>query len=208
MTKKPVAALVGAILLGVVVAGGGAKPPAGDAAGESPRSRAARGALETYQAAVRRADEQRDRAVAEARRALVKDLERVLKDTTRAGDLAEANRIDAALRAAKAGGTRPPGQPLFLGRWRLRYNNGIDWRYRFLPDGTVERHRADGQPLRSGRWTAEAGHAVVKAGDDLEHLTPAGDRLLIEHWNPAARHPREFPTVLGIAERIAERDGR
>ena len=151
--------------------------------------------------------------MAAAREAAARELNEAMRLATRAGDLDEANKIKRALDdlaqdtpAPAAGPGAAPGSARGpVGRWDMRYSNGVRRDYEIRPDGTV----AWSSSNRAGKGKVERienGWLVADDGDgNAERLTLAGDRLFIEHFHPAARYPKQGTDILAVGEREASR---
>ena len=86
-----------------------------------------------------------------------------------------------------------------LGRWKVRFTNGVKERCNVNADATT----SVTEPLRTAAGNAEVrGRSVVIFYEDnrVERWTSVGDRYVVEHWFPAATFETERP-VLGIADR-------
>lgn len=93
---------------------------------------------------------------------------------------------------------RPPIR-LPVGRWSVGFANGVTQTCVIRKDGTtsvVEPRRAS-----SGKAAVKDGSVVIVYDDDrVERWTSVGQRLVVEHWYPAAQFP-SGAAVLGIADR-------
>ena len=91
--------------------------------------------------------------------------------------------------------TSPP-----VGRWTVEFANGVtevceirtlDWSATVVEPGRTS----------NGRITVKDGSLLIVYDDDrVERLTPVGQRIIVEHWNPGAGL-RSAPPVPGIATR-------
>jgi hypothetical protein len=165
---------------------------------------AAREAKATFDAARRKAEADFASALSTTRKALVEDLEAVMKEATRAGDLDEALKLRAALESLRkeetAASRRREGSAcLPVGRWSVDFTNGVSEACEIRKEGTasvVEPQRTSG-----GRVEARDNSVLIVYDDDrLERWTPAGNGMIVEHWFPIARFPSASP-VLGFARR-------
>lgn len=85
------------------------------------------------------------------------------------------------------------------GKWKVVFINGVIESVEIEADGTAFVR----EPLRTSRGKAviEDGSWVITFEDDrVERWTPAGERLVAEHFCPASAYPAGKP-VLGIAEK-------
>jgi hypothetical protein len=92
-----------------------------------------------------------------------------------------------------------PRTGLPVGKWRVVFANGVVEQCRVgrAGDAFVE------EPLRqsAGKAVDNGGSVVITFKDDrVERWTPAGNRLVVEHWFPGSAFPGQTP-VLGTAER-------
>jgi hypothetical protein len=86
-----------------------------------------------------------------------------------------------------------------VGRWTATFANGVVEECEIRREGTV----GVVEPKRAARGKAKIkGRAVVIVFDDdrVERWTTVGQRMVVEHWFPAAQYPLGTP-VLGKAER-------
>ena len=86
-----------------------------------------------------------------------------------------------------------------VGRWTIEFANKVVEDCEIRKDGTA----GVAEPLRiAGGKAVGNGSAVVIVFDDdrVERWTAVGQRMVVEHWFPAAQYPAGTP-VLGIAER-------
>jgi len=152
-----------------------------------PEARAARRA---YEEAVRKADEQRARAISAAKRHYIVALDAALKAAMQRGDLKEANKLntlkeklEAEIGTAKSG--KGPSRAL-VGVWR--YPNGTTITYR--PDGTYVVSWRRGKP---GAWK-HLGGRKFQFGKDVIELSED----LKSYKNP---HPKaQDQTVVKVAD--------
>lgn len=115
--------------------------------------------------------------------------------------------VALALLQPSAGHPRAPA-PVFrergatelpVGRWTVRFANGVVEECRIGRDGSVglvEPGRAAGGRARVDRRAV----VIVYEDDRIERWTTAGPRMTVEHWFPATRYPSGAP-VLGEAVR-------
>ena len=84
------------------------------------------------------------------------------------------------------------------GTWSVTYTNGAKRTYTIERDGGV----AFEEEQILGEFVG--GDYLLLEFDDgkLERLTPAGSRLLVEHFNPRNRFPNHPPTHIGIGVRV------
>jgi hypothetical protein len=88
------------------------------------------------------------------------------------------------------------------GKWSVKFTNGVIETCEIRKDesiSVVERRRSAG-----GRAAKRDGSVVIVCDNDqVECWTAAGQRMVVEHWFPAAQFPAGTP-VLGIAERASD----
>lgn len=84
------------------------------------------------------------------------------------------------------------------GTWSVTYTNGAKRTYTIESDGGV----AFEEEQILGEF-AGGGYLLLEFDDGkLERITPAGSRLLVEHFDPRNRFPNHPPTHIGIGVRI------
>lgn len=92
----------------------------------------------------------------------------------------------------------PDPEDFFSGVWSVRYASGGKRAYRFVNRAVTE---TSGTRLR-GQVRSQDGEWFLDFNDrKLERLTFAGDRIFVEHWDPANGFGRTHPTLIGIAAR-------
>src|SRR5687767_14264488 len=128
VTFRFVIATALAVAVGVVAV-------AADQPGWDFQSRAAQAAKRKFEDAALKADQEFARRMTVAREAAVKELVDAMRAATRAGDLDEANKIKAAI--AELNEDAPLASQGPLGRWVVRYSNGVVRETDIRPDGTV-----------------------------------------------------------------------
>jgi hypothetical protein len=94
---------------------------------------------------------------------------------------------------------KPAASCLPVGKWTIEFTNGV------VENCVIRRDESITvvEPLRSsaGRASIRDGSVVMTCDDDrVERWTEVGERMVVEHWFPAAQFPSGTP-VLGIAER-------
>lgn len=173
------------------------------------KATAARTAVTKYRRDVARAEQEAERQIKAAREALIQELEKAKKAATKAADLKEANRLDAAivnLREGHAAGRVPGGR--VSGTWRITYDNGHWHLLEIRDDGQALLLEIDGaltgMPGRVKKHKRTGEIVLVLEGKSIERLTAVRDRLVVEHFAPPANYPNGDP-VLGIGRRV---DGR
>jgi hypothetical protein len=184
-------ALTGLSIASCLIAAGAAGPAADD---RRLKTAAANAALRKYDATVAKAKADYDKAVRPARELAVKELTDAMKAATRAGDLNEANEINAAIAALNAAAQGGADGGL-VGTWDVLYSNGHRRTYKLFPDGTVE-------------WvgTRRTAKAFQRGGDllleiesgKLERLSAWNGRLVLEHYYPATHYPNDPPDQIGF----------
>lgn len=89
----------------------------------------------------------------------------------------------------------------FVGKWRVR-DNRAEARHRINADGTVEAENGG-----KSDWTSKLnpqGDSVIahcQKYDSMLRYTPAGDKLLVEGWQPASQFAKSSPQIFGYAVR-------
>lgn len=183
------------LLLLLALPGWGADPaPAGPATEPPPELPAAAGAVidRLAKATARLEAEHRSAVIAERGKA-IEALQKVLKDTTRSGDLDAANAVKARLDALREendrdlaldllGVRRPPdAQQLILGTWDFAKTNGTAGTLVFTADGAVA-ITIRGVITVQGRWEKVKGERIrfthPTGWEEVAFQTP--DRLLGE----------------------------
>lgn len=110
--------------------------------------------------------------------------------------------------AAVAAPRLPPRVALPAGKWRVEFANGVVETCEFQPDATA----AVVEPARSADGTVATKNdevVVTFADDRVERWTPAGKRMLVEHWCPASAFPAGKPVLgVAVADASAPADGR
>jgi hypothetical protein len=89
-------------------------------------------------------------------------------------------------------------QALPPGKWRVEFANGVVERVEVRRDATA----TVSEPARTsdGKVTPLQGAFLIVCDDDrVERWTPVGNRMVVEHWFPAAQFPAGNP-VRGIAD--------
>ena len=173
---------------GVLLGAGNATDP--------PTSPAAVRAQQQYQTTIQKARLEYQRVAVAADKKLIADLDAALKVAMNTKDLKEAERLDAAKAAAQAtladhlGG----GQDTSLvGKWDITFSGGGHRTYSFGRDGFV-------QFVEEGRTGRITGGLLDFHDGKFERITPAGERLLIEHYDSRGALSKG-PPLLGIAVR-------
>lgn len=97
-------------------------------------------------------------------------------------------------------GPRPtPPEALPVGRWTVEFANKVVEECEVRKDGTAG--VAEPNRIAGGKATAKGGGVVIVFDDDrVERWTAVGQRMVVEHWFPAAQYPAGTP-VLGVADR-------
>ncbi len=97
-----------------------------------------------------------------------------------------------------AAGKTVPKFP-WAGSWQTAFANGKIQSYEFSPRGTayVSSHnwKSEGKIERKGN-----SFVITYKDDRVERWTPVRERIIVEHWHPAADYPAKQP-IRGIAER-------
>jgi hypothetical protein len=91
------------------------------------------------------------------------------------------------------------GTALPVGRWTVRFDNGVVQTCEVGKDGAVRVV----EPLRNaaGKATVKGRAVVIVCADDrTERWTRVEGRLIVEHWYPASAYP-DGKSVRGVAER-------
>ena len=135
-----------------------------------------------------------------AREAAVKELTDAMRGAIRAGDLEEANRINAAV--AQLNEDAPVADQGPLGRWVVRYSNGVIRETEIKPDGTLAWADGDGKRGRGHLQRIRDGWLLPSDGDgNAERIVVAADRLYVEHFHPAAHDPQEPTRTFAVGTR-------
>ncbi|HMF15190.1 MAG TPA: hypothetical protein VKE94_22905 [Gemmataceae bacterium] len=169
------------------------------------KSPAAREAKRKYDALMKEAETKFARAITDAQKSLIEDLEATMKEATRAADLDEALKLRAALESVQrdVGGRADRSQLtacLPVGRWSVEFANGVAETCEIRKDGTAG--VAEPQRTSDGTAVIRGGSLVIAYQDDrVERWTPIGPKMVVEHWFPIAKFPSSTP-VLGIAHRL------
>ena len=82
--------------------------------------------------------------------------------------------------------------PQLTGRWVVSYTNGTQH--------TREIH-ADQRVNESDEIVRQGDDILIVFPDVIERITLSGDRLFVEHFNPASDYPNGVPAVMGTALR-------
>ena len=175
-----------------------------DAAADQPgwdfQSRAAQAAKRKFEDAAAKAEQEYARRLNVARETAVKEFNDALRAATRAGDLDEANRVKAAI--AELNEDAPVANQGPLGRWVVRYSNGVTRETEIRPDGTVawvdgDRKRGQGRLQRIG-----GGWLLPDDGNgNAERMVVTADRLYVEHFHPASHYPKEGTRTFAVGTR-------
>ncbi|HZK80327.1 MAG TPA: hypothetical protein VFC46_04650 [Humisphaera sp.] len=182
------------------------KPAATTVTSERPKSPQAVAAIDKYDRAIRSDADDRQNAVLRAQSTLIAELKPARAAAMKRTDLDEANRIDAALKAAEGGATEYSGAPTQLpppSSWHIFYSNGVRTEYVIDRAGTVARsdnHVSKLQPDSAGSYVASWDDGKV------ERLTFMHGQLFIEHFDPASLFPDKAPSNVAIGMRISAGD--
>lgn len=135
--------------------------------------------------------------------ALLRDL---VEKRTKAGDLEGAIVIRHELQETQARGPFKLYEPMkdkkaplkrsVAGVWRFSYGNKTAHVRTIDADGKV-----DGG---GGNLSVRGDDLVIQFATVIERLTLAGDRLLVEHYNPASDYPNKPPDQIGIGVRVGK----
>jgi hypothetical protein len=159
---------------------------------ELPKAPAAVQAKKVYDQQLKWAQAQFDQASAKARTDYLASLKASLQLALRGGNLEESNRIDAEMKAVQEGAAKPKDdkdEPFSLvGKWDFRYNNGTVNERIIGKDGKVE---GGGTVKKVGKDT------IIDWGTVIERITPAGDRLFVEHYHPSSDYGRKVAATMG-----------
>jgi hypothetical protein len=164
---------------------------------DPPRSPASHDAQRRYIAAIALANQEHKQSLITADKTRLEDLQAAWKTAALTRDTAEIQRINAAKSAAEAELEKHQAidnpDAALAGKWKVRYASGSIRHYVFAPGGHV--HFTDEN--RNGRLA----NGILDFNDGrAERITPAGDRLLVEHFNPRETFPNGIP-LLGVAEK-------
>jgi hypothetical protein len=168
---------------------------------ERPKSPPAVTALKDYDKQMHDAEDAFRKAQVAAERKLIDKLKVAMIAATKAGNLSEANAIDAQVKAATAriDGTKAPPVATpptnIVGRWSIRFSNGNVRTYVFLPNGDVKfvESKLVSHADRDGdAW-------ILDFGDEKkERVTAAGGNLKIEHFEPGSTFPDGQPRFTAV----------
>lgn len=153
-----------------------------------------------YNNAMARAKASYDADSARASRAFLSQLERAKALYMRDSDLEGANAVQAMIDNFDGAGSSA-----LDGDWAIKYLNGATRVYR-LDGSKFEAVSATGTNGRSETVKGEIesrkdNEVVIRFTDGkLERITLAGERLLVEHFNPASGFPDSF-VMLGRGQR-------
>lgn len=173
-------------------------------------------ATRIYEGELRKASEEYRAARIAAMRAYTADLSALIKNAVRTADLERANeakathdRVNDELKALRDGQDPHEQTPARLktspkmpiGIWDVKYASGAHRIYRIKSDGSVAELTPPVE--ESGRLRVENGELLLAVSGErkVERLTLAGDRLFIEHFDPATRLADDEPTTIGIGRR-------
>lgn len=161
---------------------------------ELPKTPAAVQAKKVYDQQLKWAQAQYDQAAAKARTDYLASLKASLQLALKGGNLEESNRIDAEMKAVAESAGKPKEDDKneitsLVGKWDFRYNNGTVNERVIGKDGKVE---GGGVVKRIGKDT------VIDWGTVIERITPAGDRLFVEHFHPSSDyHAKKVAATMG-----------
>ncbi len=114
-----------------------------------------------------------------------------------AGNLKESQRIDGISSQLKRSTPTMAVSSKLNGKWQVHFTNGVDRVVDFRPDGTVI--SIENGIRRPGKIVQANNETLLQLdARKIERLGVSGNRLYIEHFNPASRYPKEFPSEIGI----------
>jgi hypothetical protein len=99
--------------------------------------------------------------------------------------------------AAPAPFLAPRRASLPVGRWIVRFENGVVQTCTVQPNGAA--HVVEPARNAAGRASVNGGSAVIVSKDDrIERWTKVGGVMRVEHWFPASSYPAGVP-ARGVA---------
>jgi hypothetical protein len=164
----------------------------------------AQAAKHKYDAALRKADEEHVRQIKDAKKVFLDDLDAALKEATRAVNLPEANKIDQAIKQLKSGEYPPQRKAAgaISGIWEITYTSGVVRVYDLTSEKDI-RWKENGRIMGKGRLLKDNGDIVIDLHDGKrDRITFAGERLFVEHFNPAAEYPNGRAAAMGVGQSI------
>lgn len=173
-----------------------------------PKSVKARAALKKYEKAVEKADAAHRKAVSDAAKVLVGELEAAKKDAMKASNLPEATSIQqladrvkkeaAGLEKARRGTPGFTDLKGLIGKWIVRYGNGAERAYTITPDAQLSMEGGPTVALRK----AEGGGALVDLKDGkVERVHLIDGVMLVEHFDPKSSLTDGRFAQLGVGRR-------
>lgn len=168
------------------------------------RSQSANLALARYGNAVTAAEREYTKDVSEARKELLRVLKMTLTATTKAGDLKEANKLQATITQLENSLKKPTGKAgglkELVGTWKAKGPNDRNTQtYRISADGTMLVE--NGNLRHQWKVVPKAGKLyVIHPTKGTTVLTVAGDRLLQEWW-PGTKDSG-FPNIIRSGFRV------
>jgi len=173
----------------------------------------AKSAATRYEQAIRKAEAAHQRAITDARRQFITDLDRAKVEATQAGNLEEAIRLRDAIQTV-GNDARSSTSPTsindlsaMVGTWRLIHTEP-KWKHGYEIDsqGNAERLRPDGKHTgQIGKLRrASNGDWIMNIHDRLERFTLANDGkvLFVEHFYPPTNYPDQAASQVGRGQRI------
>lgn len=163
---------------------------------DSPKSPAATATLKKFEIASGKARKEYERAMNAASKQAVTELDSALKIAMKQGDLEESQRIDAAASQIKQGEFDP--STTITGTFHVVFTSGIDRIMQFNRNGSVN-WQENGARKEPGKMISSGGDLLLQLEPGkIERVGVSGNRIYIEHFNPAGRYPKEFATAIGV----------
>jgi hypothetical protein len=190
--------VIGACLLSGAVGLALAQAPVGS---EPFKSNAVRVARDAYDSALSKARSEYNVKGIAAQKKYLETLELTIRQTTRDGDLAEANRLQAEFDLVAIEEFPDELQTLF-GSWNMRWGDRAYTKYHIRKDGTVYRE-LPGQAQYGVLRRAGRDVLIEFTDKSLMRVNFTGRRLLLEYYDRKEDHPGAYPRQFGVGERIA-----
>jgi hypothetical protein len=166
----------------------------------------ARGAMRKYDLALKEARDEYDAKTLKARRTAVQELEIAIKDITQAGNLDEANRINALIKDLDAADTGESSTAPLKGKWEVTFNTGARHTYT-MRDGMIVEQRGNEKPSTL-KLKRNGNDVIAESGDDIERFTVMGNRLVVEVFRPRSRYPNQYAEYVAVGKRVVDGSGR
>lgn len=193
MPHRTCIALLAVALIGSLAMAGDEPSP------ESPKSPAATAALRKFEIASEKARKEYERAMNAASKQAITELDSALKVAMKDTDLKESQRIGAAASLIKQGEFEPAAASRGItGTFHVVFTSGIDRVMQFNRNGSVN-WQENGTRRDPGKMISSGGDTLLQLEPGkIERIGVSGNRIYIEHFNPASRYPKEFATAIGV----------